>query len=96
MKELRKKLENEFNEFELTGTQFVCIDTNGDVIVLNSKEVPAGTLIGNGTDWVAFRILSFSGEAAWVADTGLTHSHETFTEMMGWQDTLPRIIHWGL
>ena len=96
IEEVRKQLESEFNERELTGTQFKCIDTNGDVIIVNSEEIPAGTLIGGGTDWEAFRILSLSGEAAWVTYTGMTHKHETFAEIMRGRPRLPRIIHWGL
>lgn len=96
LEEVRKRLEDEFTESELTRTEFKCIDTKGEVIIVNSKEVPAGTVIGNGTDWEAFRILSFSGESPWVTYTGTKHTHETFAHMVRCRGRLPKIIHWGL
>lgn len=41
--EFRKKLEKEFTE--LTGTQFECIDNNGELFIADAKELNTGTLI---------------------------------------------------
>lgn len=32
----------------LSPTEFKCIDTKGEIVILDSKEVPGGTLIGYG------------------------------------------------
>lgn len=37
VEEFRKKLENEFKEPELTGTQFECIDNNGELFIADAK-----------------------------------------------------------
>lgn len=39
VEEFRKKVEAEFKEPELTGTQFECIDNNGELFVADAKEL---------------------------------------------------------
>lgn len=45
VEEFRKKLEKGFKEPELTGTQFECIDNNGELFIADAKELITGTLI---------------------------------------------------
>ena len=71
VEEFRKKLEKEFTE--LTGTQFECIDNNGELFVADAKELNTGTLI-IVEDWEVFRILETSEQIhTWEMHT-LTHS----------------------
>lgn len=93
VEEFRQKLENELTPPE--STKFLCIDTNGEIIIVDSETIPAGTLIG-GENWEAFRTLVlFDHEKPWVLSTNLKMSHEIFTETMRGRRTLPKIIHWG-
>ena len=48
--EFRQMLENELLPTE--STKFLCIDTDGEVAILDSKQIPSGTLIG-GDCWQA-------------------------------------------
>lgn len=48
VEEFRRQLENELIPTE--STKFLCIDTNGETILVDSKEIPAGSLIG-GDNW---------------------------------------------
>lgn len=91
--EFRRKLENELLLNE--STKFLCIDTDGEITILDSKSIPAGTLIG-GDNIEAFRVLTFDDdEKPWVLTTNLQMSYETFARIMHSQCTLPKIIHWG-
>ena len=92
--EFRQKLENELLLNE--STKFLCIDTNGGMTILDSKEIPIGTLIG-GDNIEAFHVLTFDDDGKpWVLTTNLQMSYEAFAQMMRSQCTLPKIIHWGL
>lgn len=51
--EFRQMLENELLPTE--STKFLCIDTDGEVAILDSKQIPSGTFIG-GDCWEAFII----------------------------------------
>ena len=70
VEEFRKKLEKEFTE--LTGTQFECIDNNGELFVADAKELNSGTLI-IVEDWEVFRILD-TFERHTLERHTLTHS----------------------
>lgn len=88
------------NNKPLSPTEFKCISTDGKVVVLNSKEVPAGTLMNYGnSDFTreAFRALAFDRDSKpWVLYTNARMSHEQFAEMMNNLSTMPKVIHWGL
>lgn len=94
--EFRQMLENELLPTE--STKFLCIDTDGEVAILDSKQIPSGTLIG-GDCWEAFRVLVFDDsddEKPWVLNTGLKMSYETFAQTMRGRRTLPKVIYWSL
>ena len=92
--EFRQKLENELTPTE--STKFLCIDTDGEIAILDSKQIPSGTLIGDDC-WEAFRVLTFDdGDKPWVLSTGLKMSYETFAQTMRGRRTLPRVIYWSL
>ena len=85
------------NSLPLSPTEFKCIDTNGKVVTLNSKEVPAGTLIDYGSKREAFRALVVDiDNKPWVLYTNKKLSHEQFAEMMRGLTNHPEILHWGL
>lgn len=76
-------------------TEFMCIDTDGEITILDSKEIPIGTLIG-GDNIEAFHVLTFDDDGKpWVLTTNLQMSYEAFAQMMRSQCTLPKIIHWA-
>lgn len=93
VEEFRKKLENEFTE--LTGTQFECIDNNGELFVADAQELNTGTLI-IVEDWEVFRILETSDQKPWITYIGEAYSHEQFAELMREQFVKPKIIHVGV
>lgn len=95
VEEFRKKLEKEFKEYELTGTQFECIDNNGGLFVADAKELNTGTLI-IVEDWEVFRILDTFEQKPWITYTGETFTHEQFAELMRKQFVKPKIIHVGM
>ena len=92
--EFRQKLEKELTPTK--STKFLCIGTDGEVAILDSKQIPSGTLIG-GDCWEAFRVLTFDdGDKPWVLNTGLQMSYETFAQTMRGRRSLPKIIYWSL
>lgn len=95
VEEFRKKLETEFKEPELTGTQFECIDNNGELYIADAEEFMTGTLIIGG-DWETFRILETPEQKPWITYTGKAYSHEQFAEIMREQFIKPKIVHVGL
>lgn len=95
VEEFRKKLEKEFKEHELTGTQFECIDNNGELFVADAKELKTGTLI-IVEDWEVFRILETSEQKPWISYMGDAYTHSQFAELMGKQFVKPKIIHVGM
>lgn len=86
----------------LSPTEFKCIDTDGEIVILDSKEmIPGGTLIGYGdSDYYkreAFRALVCNvDDKPWVLYTNERLSHEQFAEMMRKRTILPSILYWGL
>lgn len=100
VEEIQQKLalnNNNNNNKPLSPTEFKCIDTNGKIVTLNSKEVPAGTLIDYGSKREAFRALVFDiDNKPWVLYTNKKLSHEQFVEMMRGLTNHPKILYWGL
>lgn len=95
VEEFRKKLEKEFKEHELTGTQFECIDNNGELFVADAQEFNSGTLI-IVEGWEVFRILETYDQKPWITYIGEAYSHEQFAELMREQFVKPKIIHVGM
>jgi hypothetical protein len=95
VEEFRKKLEKEFKEHELTGTQFECIDNNGELFVADAKELNTGTLI-IVEDWEVFRILETSEQKPWITYIGEAYTHSQFAKLMREQVVKPKIIHAGM
>lgn len=93
VEEFRKKLEKEFTE--LTGTQFECINNNGELFVADAKELNTGTLI-IVEDWEVFRILETSEQKSWITYIGEAYTHSQFAELMREQFVKPKIIHVGM
>lgn len=93
VEEFRKKLEKEFTE--LTGTQFECIDNNGELFIADAKELNTGTLI-LVEDWEVFRVLETFEQEPWITYTGEPYSHEQFAKLMREQFVKPKIIHAGM
>lgn len=87
-----EELEKEFKEPELTGTQFECIDNNGELFIADAKELNTGTII-LVEDWEVFRILETAEQEQWITCTGEAFSHEQFAELMRKQFVKPKIIH---
>lgn len=100
VEEIQQKLalnNNNDDDLPLSRTEFKCIDTNGKVVTLNSKEVPAGTLIDYGSKREAFRALICNvDDKPWVLYTNKKLSHAQFAEMMRGLTNYPEILYWGL
>lgn len=91
---LQQKLRNGLISIE--PTEFLCIDTNGGIAILDSRKIPAGTLIGD-RNWKMFRMaVLFDNDEPWITATGAKVSHEAFAEMARARRTPPKIIHWEL
>lgn len=93
VEEFRKKLEKGFTE--LTGTQFECIDNNGELFIADAKELNTGTLI-IVEDWEVFRILDTFEQKPWITYIGEAYTHSQFAELMRKQFVKPKIVHGGL
>lgn len=96
VEEFRKKLENEFKEHELTGTQFECIDNNGELLVADAdaEEFMPGTLI-LVDDWEVFRVLEAFDQKPWISYVGEEFTHSEFAKLMREQFVKPKIVHLG-
>ena len=70
---------------------FTCINTNGEIITFDSRQIPGGTLI-NYSGYSHFKMEAFR---AFVTNTN-DKPHEQFAEMMRARTNLPKIIYWGL
>lgn len=95
VEEFRKKLENEFKEPEPTGTQFECIDINGELFIADASELNTGTLIFV-EDWEVFRIVETPEQKPWITYFGDVYTHSQFAELMREQYVKPKIIHLGM
>lgn len=76
----------------LSPTEFTSINTNGEIITLDSRQIPGGTLI-NYSGYNHFKMEAFR---ALVINKNAKLSHEQFAEMMRGRTNLPKIIYWGL
>lgn len=95
VEEFRKKVEAEFKEPELTGTQFECIDNNGELFIADAVAFNTGTLI-IVEDWEVFRILKTYEQKPWITYIGEAYTHSQFAELMREQFVKPKIIHVGV
>lgn len=95
VEEFRKKLEKEFKEPELTGTQFECIDTNGELHIADAEEFMSGTLI-IVDNWEVFRVLEDFDQKPWITYVGEEYTHSEFAKLMREQFVKPKIIHVGM
>ena len=93
VEEFRKKLENEFPE--LTGTQFECIDNNGELYIADAEEFTTGTLI-IVDDREMFRVLEAFDQKPWITYIGDEYTHSEFAKFMREQFVKPKIIHVGV
>lgn len=95
--QFRRELKKEFLEPEpkLTGTQFECIDTNGELFVAKADELEVGTLILVG-DWEVFRIVETPEQKPWITYIGDAYTHLKFAEAMRDEFVKPKIVHNGL
>lgn len=93
VEEFRKKLENEFPE--PTGTQFECIDNNGELYIAHAEEFTTGTLIFVD-DGEVFRVLEASDQKPWITFIGEEYTHSEFAKLMREQFVKPKIIHMGV
>lgn len=93
VEEFRKKLEKGFTE--LTGTQFECIDNNGELFIADAEELNLGTLI-IVDDWEVFRTLKVYDQNPWITYIRETYTHEQFAELMREQFVKPKIVHVGM
>ena len=85
------------NGLPLSPTEFECVNMDGKIVVLDSKTIPAGTLIDYGDKREAFRALAFDEyDKPWVSYTNLKMTHEEFAEMMRGRSNPPKIVYWGL
>lgn len=74
IEELQQALQKFQQKVSIKPTEFMCIDTNGEIIILDSKEIPIGTLI-SGDNIEAFHVLTFDDdEKPWVLTTNLQMS----------------------
>lgn len=81
-------------EAELTGAQFKVRDLEGDLQVMDAREVECGTLVADGP-FEYFRCAIEYGDNKWVRYNGRMLSHEEFAEEMRDLITPPRIVHNG-
>lgn len=95
LEEVRKRLNEDFKEPELTGTKFECLDTDNNLFVADASQIDIGTLMVV-SDWEVFRILETPDQKPWIAYSGEAYSHEKFAELMRREYTKPRVLHWGL
>ena len=95
VEEFRKKVEAEFKEPELTGTQFECIDNNGELFIADAEAFNTGTLI-IVEDWEVFRILETYEQKPWITYIGEAYTHSEFAKLMREQFVKPKIIHVGV
>lgn len=68
----------------LSSTEFMCINTNGEIITLDSRQIPEGTLI-NYSGYNHFKMAALvtnKNDKPWVLYTNMRLSHEQFAEMM--------------
>lgn len=94
VEEFRKKLEKEFKEPELTGTQVELINKDLETVVYPVEEFDVGTLLNCG-GWEAFLIID-GMERRWVTFSGEQYADEQLADLMRHNGAKVTVIHWGL
>ena len=81
---------------DLTSTQFECFTPECQLIVMDSYDIEAGTVICVGV-WEAMRVVGNGdrGELAWVGFDGLTYTHEVFADIVRSTHDVVRVVHYG-
>lgn len=94
VEEFRKKLEKEFKEPELTGTQVELINKDLETVVYPVEEFDVGTLLNCG-GWEAF-LINDGPERRWVTFSGEQYADEQLADLMRHNGAKVTVIHWGL
>jgi hypothetical protein len=95
VEEFRKKLEKEFKEPELTGTQVELINKDLETVVYPVEEFDIGTLLNCG-GWEAFLIGDGELGRRWVTFSGEQYADEQLADLMRHNGAKVMVIHWGL
>lgn len=94
VEEFRKKLEKEFKEPELTGTQVELINKDLETVVYPVEEFEVGTLLNCG-GWEAF-LINDGPERRWVTFSDEQYADEQLADLMRHNGSKVSVIHWGL
>lgn len=94
VEEFRKKLEKEFKEPELTGTQVELINKDLETVVYPVEEFDTGTLLNCG-GWEAF-LINDGPEHRWVTSSGEQYADEQLADLMRHNGSKVSVIHWGM
>jgi len=94
IEEFRKKLEKEFKQPELTGTQVELINKDLETVVYPVEEFDIGTLLNCG-GWEAF-LINDGPERRWVTFSGEQYADEQLADLMRHNGAKVTVIHWGL
>ena len=79
---------------DLTGTQFECFTPECQLIVMDSFDIEAGTVVCVGA-WEAMRVIG-DGESAWVGFDGRMYTHEEFADIVRSTQGVVRVVHYGV
>lgn len=80
---------------DLTSTQFECFTPECQLIVMDSYDIEAGTVICVGV-WEAMRVFETSTNKAWVGYDGRTYTHEEFADIIRSTQDVVRVVHCGI
>lgn len=94
VEEFRKKLEKEFKQPGLTGTQVELINKDLETVVYPVEEFDIGTLLNCG-GWEAF-LINDGPERRWVTFSGEQYADEQLADLMRHNGAKVTVIHWGL
>lgn len=92
IEEFRKKLEKEFKQPELTGTQVELINKDLETVVYPVEEFDIGTLLNCG-GWEAF-LIKDGPERRWVTFSGEQYADEQLADLMRHNGAKVTVIHW--
>lgn len=82
---------------DLTGTEFECFTPECRRIVMDSRDIDAGTVVVVG-GWEAMRVVGNGGsnEKAWVGYDGRTYTNEEFANIVRSTHDVVRVVHYGI
>lgn len=82
---------------DLTSTQFECFTPECQLIVMDSFDIEAGTVVCVGC-WEAMRVIGNGNhnEEAWVGFDGCTYTHEEFADIVRSTHDVVRVVHYGI